>query len=423
MREYEELALALGTAAREATPFLVRADGGLKNSALFAIAGNIEARSDAIIAANRDDLAAGEKNGLSKAMLDRLALTKDRLAGMAGGVRQVAALPDPVGMVFDGRVRPDGLRLSRVRTPLGVILMIFEARPNVTADAASLCLKSGNACILRGGREALFTNLEIGGAIRSALESSGLPANAVQVVDRPDRELVPPLLGLDRCIDLVVPRGGKGLVETVMRHSRIPVLKHLDGVCHTYVDATADLDMAESVTFNAKVNRPSTCNATETLLVHSAAAEAFLPRILAALSRAGVEIRADNPAALIAEKNGIRVKQAMEDDWGVEYNDLVLAVRIVPGLDAAIEHINRYGSRHTDAIITSNLAAAERFKLEVDSSSVMVNASTRLADGFEYGLGAEIGISTDKLHARGPVGLEGLTTYKWLVEGDGQIRA
>jgi glutamate-5-semialdehyde dehydrogenase len=422
MREYQDLALTLGLAADEAAPFVAKADGGRKNAALLAMAENIENRRDEILGANREDVASGEGHGLPKSMLDRLALTPERIRGMADGIRQVAALPDPVGMILDGRVRPNGLRLSRVRTPLGVILMIFEARPNVTTDAASLCLKSGNACILRGGKEALLTNLKLGEAIAAALESSGLPAAAVQVVALPDRELVPALLALDKHIDLVVPRGGKGLVQTVMEHSRIPALKHLDGVCHVYIDAAADMDMALAVALNAKTNRPSTCNAMETLLVNAAVADRFLPRMLEALADAGVETRGDAETARIARAIGVKIKKASEEDWRAEYNDMILAVKIVPDLDSAIAHVNLYGSRHTDAIVTSDLIAADRFKREVDSSSVMVNASTRFSDGFEYGLGAEIGISTDRLHARGPVGLEGLTTYKWLVDGDGQVR-
>lgn len=299
--------------------------------------------------------------------------------------------------------------------------MIYESRPNVTVDAACLSLKSGNACILRGGREAVRSNRELGRLIALALKSAGLPEQSAQTVTIPDRELVTALLALDRHIDLVVPRGGKGLVETVMQGSRIPVLKHLEGVCHTYVDATADPGMAERIVLNGKLNRPSTCNATETLLAHRKVA-AFLPGCLAALAAAGVEIRADEETEKIAKKAGIQTIPATEEDWRTEYNDLILSVKIVPDIDSAIHHVNSYGSGHTDAIVTRSLAAAERFKRDVDSSSVMVNVSTRLADGAEYGLGAEIGISTNKLHARGPVGLEGLTTYKWIVEGEGQIR-
>ena len=423
MTSYHDLALTMALAADEAAPFMAVADGGRRNAALLAIAELLEKSAKDIVFVNQIDVDAARKAGLPEAMCERLTLDPKRVKAMADGVKQVAALKDPVGMILDGSVRPNGLKISRVRTPLGVVLMIYEARPNVTTDAASLCLKSGNACILRGGREALGTNLKLGEIIAEALESAGLPPRTVQVVDTPDRELVPALLAMDKHIDIVVPRGGKGLVETVMQHSRMPVLKHLNGVCHTYVDASADLDMAETVVLNAKTNRPSTCNATETLLVHQDAAEEFLPRCLASLGKAGVEIRGDDACRAIAKKAGIACKKATEDDWKAEYNDMVLAVKVVQDLASAISHINTYGSRHTDAIITSDVFAAERFKLEVDASSVMVNASTRFADGFEYGLGAEIGISTDKLHARGPVGLEGLTTYKWLVEGDGQVRS
>ena len=422
MTKYHDLALTLALAADESAPFMAAADGGRRNAALLAIAQLLEKRAAEILAANKTDVRNAAKSGMSKAMCDRLALDKKRIGVMADGVKQVAALADPVGQILDGAVRPNGLRISRVRTPLGVVLMIYEARPNVTVDAASLCLKSGNACILRGGRESLQTNLRLGAVIADALEAAGLPSRAVQVVDIPDRELVPELLGMDKHIDIVVPRGGKGLVKTVMEHSRIPVMKHLDGICHTYVDAHADSDMAETVVMNAKVNRPSTCNATETLLVHQDIAPAFLPRCLKALAQAGVEIRADDAARALAKKARVKTVKATDEDWDAEYNDMILAVKVVEDLKTAIDHINTHGSKHTDAIITEDLAAAERFKLEVDSASVMVNASTRFADGFEYGLGAEIGISTDKPHARGPVGLEGLTTYKWLVEGSGQVR-
>ena len=422
MTKYHDLALTLALAAGEAAPFVAASDGGRRNAALLSMAQKLEKAAQDILFVNKIDVDSAIKAGLPKAMCDRLGLDRKRIAAIADGVKQVAALRDPVGQVLDGSVRPNGLRISRVRTPLGVVLMIYEARPNVTTDAASLCLKSGNACILRGGREALATNLKLGEIIADSLDSAGLPARAAQVIDIPDRELVPELLAMDRHIDIVVPRGGKGLVETVTQHSRIPVMKHLDGICHTYVDARADLDMAETIVMNAKVNRPSTCNATETLLVHQDIAGDFLPRCLKTLAAAGVELRGDEATGNAAREAGVTIKKATDDDWKTEYNDMVLSIKVVEDIKTAIEHINTYGSRHTDAIVTNDLASAERFKLEVDSSSVMVNTSTRFADGFEYGLGAEIGISTDKLHARGPVGLEGLTTYKWLVEGDGQVR-
>ncbi|MDR3077400.1 MAG: glutamate-5-semialdehyde dehydrogenase [Planctomycetota bacterium] len=421
-KKHRDLAGKLAREAGLAAPAVAAAGGGAKDAALLSLARLLKESSKEVLAANRLDLERARREGLPPAFLDRLSLDPSRLAGMAEGARQIAALPNPVGRILDGGLRPNGLRVSRISVPLGVILMIYESRPNVTVDAACLCLKAGNACILRGGREALDTNRELGRLVARALASAGLPERAVQVVDIPDRELIPPLLAESRHIDLVVPRGGKGLVKTVMRHSRIPVLKHLDGVCHTYVDASADPELAERVVLNAKTHRPSTCNATETLLVHRDAAPAFLPRCLAALAGAGVEVRADAEAAGIAKKAGVAVRRAVGKDWRTEYNDLIISVGVVPDLSAAIRHINKFGSRHTDAIITSSLEAARRFQLEVDSSSVMVNASTRLADGFEYGLGAEIGISTDKLHARGPVGLEGLTTYKWLIDGDGQVR-
>ncbi|MCC8108535.1 MAG: glutamate-5-semialdehyde dehydrogenase [Planctomycetes bacterium] len=423
MSSVHDLAISLAIAADEAAPFVATAEGGRRNAALLAIATRLVKATDDILSANRIDLDAAKESGMPKAMQDRLTLTKKSIAAMADGVKQVAALPDPVGQIIDGGVRPNGLRIRRMRTPLGAILIIFESRPNVTVDAASLCLKSGNACVLRGGKEAITTNLRLGTIISESLESAELPPAAVQVVDTADRDLLQALLGMDKHLDLVVPRGGKGLIRTVMEHSRIPVMKHLDGVCHTYVDASADPDMAQAVVLNAKTNRPSTCNATETLLVHQDIAPTFLPDCLAALINAGVEIRGDDGTRDIAARVNLDVTPASDEDWQTEYNDMILSVKVVTDLREAISHINAHGSKHTDAILTRDIGAAERFKLEVDSSSVMVNASTRFADGFEYGLGAEIGISTDKLHARGPVGLEGLTTYKWLVEGDGQVRA
>ncbi|MDR1518813.1 MAG: glutamate-5-semialdehyde dehydrogenase [Planctomycetota bacterium] len=422
MGKVHDLALTLAMEADEAAPAMATADGSRKNAALLDLANRLEKSARRVILANRKDATAAKKAGFSPALLDRLSLDAKRVSAMAEGARQIAALPDPVGRMLGGGLRPNGLRLSRISVPLGVILMIYESRPNVTVDAACLSLKSGNACILRGGREALASNQELGRLIALSLKAADLPERAAQVVGVADRELVSALLALDKLIDLVVPRGGKGLVKTVLEHSRIPVLKHLDGICHTYIDASADPALAERVVLNAKTSRPSTCNATETLLVHRDIAAAFLPGCLAALAEAGVEIRADPEAGKIAEKAGVRTVAATEEDWKTEYNDLIISVRVAPDIGSAIRHINTYGSRHTDAIVTASLAAAERFKLEVDSSSVMVNASTRLADGYEYGLGAEIGISTDKLHARGPVGLDGLTTYKWLAEGDGQIR-
>ena len=421
--DYHDLALSLALSAAESAPFMAQSDGGTRNAALQGIATLLESSIEDILFANRIDVDSAKNAGIPAPMRERLTLSEPRIRSMADGVRQVAALPDPVGQILGGGMRPNGLKISRVRTPLGAILIIFESRPNVTVDAASLCLKSGNSCILRGGKEAIATNLKLGEIIGKALVDADLPSTAVQVVNTPGRELVPALLSMNKHIDLVVPRGGKGLVAAVMEHSRIPVMKHLDGVCHTYVDVAADLDMAMTVAMNAKISRPSTCNATETLLVHQDIAEAFLPGCIAAFCAAGVELRGDATAVSIASAAGTPIAAASDEDWKTEYNDMILSVKVVADISEAIHHVNTYGSKHTDAIITGSLVAAERFKLEVDSASVMVNASTRFADGFEYGLGAEIGISTDKLHARGPVGLEGLTTYKWLVEGTGQVRS
>ncbi|MBN2711793.1 MAG: glutamate-5-semialdehyde dehydrogenase [Planctomycetes bacterium] len=420
MSELHGQAVRLAASAKESAPALARAEGGLKNAALSAAADRLISNTKSILNANAKDLKAGKKVGLSDAMLDRLKLDKSRIEKMVQGLRQVAALPDPIGGVIDGWKQPNGLRLHRTRVPLGVVLIIFESRPNVTIDAAALCIKSGNAAILRGGKEAVHTNKALGRVLASALEEVGLPDEAVQVVESTDRALVPELLSLSNYIDVVVPRGGKGLIQAVMEHSRIPVIKHLDGICHVYIDSAADLDMARSIAINAKVQRPGVCNAMETLIVHKSVAAKFLPECLKALKKEGVEIRGDAEVVKLAK--GVKVKLATEEDWGTEYLDLILSVTVVNDIDHAIRHINAYGSHHTDAIITRDFNAATRFKREVDSSSIMVNASTRFSDGFEYGLGAEIGISTDKLHARGPVGLEGLTTYKWIVEGEGQIR-
>jgi glutamate-5-semialdehyde dehydrogenase len=416
----ESLARTLATQARSATGALARASSAQKNEALLAAAEMLQSRQRSIATANRKDLAAGRENGLSGAMLDRLEITKARLESMAEGLAQVAALPDPVGATLDGWRRPNGLYIRKVRVPIGVIFMIFESRPNVTIDAGSLCLKSGNAAILRGGKEALHSNRVLGAVLADAVVAAGLPKHSIQVVQTPDRALATALLHEDRHLDLVIPRGGKGLIETVMRESVIPVLAHLDGICHVYVDEHADLAMAEAIAVNAKTQRTGVCNAMETLLVHKAVAKDFLPGCLRKLRRRKVELRVDGRTR--RHCRGVKVTKADEADWRTEYLDLVLAVKVVDDLDAAVWHINEYGSHHTDAIVTADVAAAERFRQEVDSSSVMVNASTRFSDGFEYGLGAEIGISTNRLHARGPVGLEELTTYKFLVDGNGQIR-
>jgi glutamate-5-semialdehyde dehydrogenase len=355
---------------------------------------------------------------MDAALLDRLELTDARIDAMAEGLRQIVALPDPVGAISDLDYRPSGIQVGRMRVPLGVIGIIYESRPNVTADAAALCLKAGNACILRGGSEALHSNQAIAACIRRGLEQAGLPESAVQVVATTDRAAVGELLKLEGLVDVIVPRGGKGLIERVTRESRIPVIKHLDGVCHTYIDDQADIDKAVKVAFNAKTQRYGTCNTMETLLVAGGIAERVLPLLGKMYQDAGVELRGcDRTRNILAA-----VSPAQESDWGEEYLAPILAIRIVDDLDAAMDHIETHGSRHTDVIVTENLARARRFLREVDSSSVMVNASSRFADGFEYGLGAEIGISTDKLHARGPVGLEGLTTLKFIVLGDGHIR-
>jgi glutamate-5-semialdehyde dehydrogenase len=408
----------LGRSAREAARRVAASPTAQRNAALQATARALELNSEAVIAANAKDLAAAQAAGLSAAMCDRLRLDAARIRGMCEGLEQVAALPDPVGEISALSARPSGIRVGRMRVPLGVIGIIYEARPNVTAEAASLCLKAGNACILRGGSEALHSNSAIARCIAEGLAEAALPPAAVQVVDTTDREAVGLLITLPEYVDVIVPRGGKGLIERISREARVPVIKHLDGVCHVYVDADADLEMAAAIALNAKTQRYGTCNTMETLLVHTAVAAELLPALAAAYAGHGVELRGcEQTRALIPDAGA-----ATEDDWYAEYLAPVLAVRVVPDIDAAIEHIARYGSAHTDAIVTRDHGRAMRFLREVDSSSVMINASTRFADGFEYGLGAEIGISTDRLHARGPVGLEGLTTQKYVVFGEGQIR-
>jgi len=408
----------LGETAREASRLLGRAETAAKNAALLAIADAIVAERERLAAANRKDLEAGRQRGLDAALLDRLELSDARIDSMAEGLRQIAALPDPVGAISGLDYRPSGIQVGRMRVPLGVIGIIYESRPNVTADAAALCLKSGNACILRGGSEALHSNQAIARCIERGLERAGLPASAVQVVTTTDRAAVGELLKLEQYVDVIVPRGGKGLIERVSRESRIAVIKHLDGVCHTYIDDQADIDKAVRVAFNAKTQRYGTCNTMETLLVAADIAGRVLPPLGELYRKQGVELRGCERSRAVL--NDIAV--ARESDWDEEYLAPILAVRVVDDLDAAMEHIREHGSGHTDAIVTENISRARRFLREVDSSSVMVNASTRFADGFEYGLGAEIGISTNKLHARGPVGLEGLTTLKFIVLGDGHIR-
>ncbi|MGR9101074.1 MAG: glutamate-5-semialdehyde dehydrogenase [Gammaproteobacteria bacterium] len=409
---------SLGLQAREASKAMGRAEPGVKNRALQAIAERIQEKQAMLAEENRKDLEAGKANGLEPALMDRLELTAARIEAMAEGLRQVAGLPDPVGEITGLAYRPSGIQVGRMRVPLGVIGIIYESRPNVTADAAALCLKSGNACILRGGSEAIHSNRAIAACIAKGLEDAGLPPFAVQVVDTTDRAAVGELITMDRCVDVIVPRGGKGLIERISRESTIPVIKHLDGVCHVYIDDKADLEKAVNIAFNAKTHRYGVCNAMETLLVAENIAGRALPVLGRKYLEKGVELRGClKTCSFIPE-----CKRAVEADWEAEYLAPILSIRVVAGLDEAIDHINRYGSAHTDTIVTEDYTRARRFLREVDSSSVMVNASTRFADGFEYGLGAEIGISTDKLHARGPVGLEGLTTLKYIVLGDGQIR-
>ncbi|WP_295591214.1 glutamate-5-semialdehyde dehydrogenase [uncultured Lamprocystis sp.] len=408
----------VGRRARSASRALARAATCDKDTALRAIARRIDQARDTISAANRADLEAGAAKGLDTAALDRLELTPGRIDAMIEGLRQIAALPDPIGAITDLNYRPSGIQVGRMRVPLGVIGIIYESRPNVTADAAGLCLKSGNATVLRGGSESLASNQAIAACIRDGLDAAGLPGDGVQVVATTDRAAVGVMIAMPESIDVIIPRGGKSLIERISREARVPVIKHLDGICHVYLDAAADPEKALRITMNAKTQRYGTCNTLETLLVDASVAPALLPPIAAALLEKGVELRGCPrtrellPAALAAT----------EEDWATEYLAPILSIRVVDGLDAAMEHIARYGSAHTDAIVTEDYGRARRFLREVDSSSVMVNASTRFADGFEYGLGAEIGISTDKFHARGPVGLEGLTSLKWVVLGQGEVR-
>lgn len=406
----------VGHKARGASRALARADTNTKNAALLAIADVIEQRREALIAANLIDLQAGK--GLDPAMLERLELNASRIAAMAEGLRQVAALADPIGEITDLRYRPSGIQVGKMRVPLGVVGIIYESRPNVTADAAALTLKSGNAAILRGGSEAIQSNQAIAGCIQAGLRATGLPEDAVQVIETTDRTAVGELLSMQSCVDVIIPRGGKGLIERVTKEATMPVIKHLDGICHVYVDAAANLEKAVKIAFNAKTHRYGVCNAMETLLIAEPVAKTLLKTLIPMYLAKQVELRGCAKTRVIWPD----VSVATELDWQTEYLAPILAIRVVKDVDEAIDHINRHGSRHTDAIITENYTIARRFLREVDSSSVMVNASTRFADGFEYGLGAEIGISTDKFHARGPVGLEGLTSQKYIVLGDGQIR-
>ncbi|MES3009081.1 MAG: glutamate-5-semialdehyde dehydrogenase [Pseudomonadota bacterium] len=408
----------LGQQARAAARMTARATTAQKNAALLAMVDSIQRHRNQLGLENQKDLAAGREKGLDAAMLDRLELTPARIDGMIEGLRQVAELPDPVGEITDMRFRPSGIQVGKMRVPLGVVGMIYESRPNVTCEAASLCLKSGNAVILRGGSEALRSNHAIAACIAEGLREAGITEHAVQVVATTDRAAVGKLITMPAFVDVIVPRGGKSLVERISSEARVPVIKHLDGNCHVYIDDRADLDKAFNVAVNAKTHRYGTCNTMESLLVAEGVAAAVLPRLATAYRAAGVEMRGcEKTRALIDDAT-----LATEEDWGTEYLAPILSIRVVADLDEAMAHIARYSSAHTEAIITEDIGRAQRFLREVDSSSVMVNASTRFADGFEYGLGAEIGISTDKLHARGPVGLEGLTSQKYIVLGDGHIR-
>ena len=415
----------LGQAAREASRSMAAASTAAKNNALVAMAGEIRAARETLLAANERDLAEARAAGLEAALIDRLTLTAAGIEAMAAGLEQVAALPDPVGEISDVKRRPSGIQLGKMRVPLGVIGIIYEARPNVTADAAALCLKSGNAAILRGGKEALHCNQAIAACVRAGLATAGLPQAAVQVVDTTDRAAVGHLITMPEFVDVIVPRGGKGLIERISREARVPVIKHLDGNCHVYVDVDADPAKVVPIVENAKTQRYGTCNTAESLLVAAPVAARYLPEIGRMLAAKGVEMRACASSLALMRDAGVpadRLVPASEEDWSTEYLAPIISVRIVADLDEAIAHINRYSSGHTEAIISENYTSAMRFLREVDSASVMVNASTRFADGFEYGLGAEIGISTDKIHARGPVGLEGLTSQKWIVFGNGEVR-
>ncbi len=413
----------VGRQARAASRAMAAASTADKNAALNEIARLIRERGDALLAANARDLEQARLDGLEPAMIDRLTLSAKTVESMAAGLEQIAALADPVGEITDVKRRPTGIQVGKMRVPLGVIGIIYEARPNVTADAAGLCLKSGNAAILRGGKEALHCNQAIAACVRDGLSHAGLPQTAVQVIETTDRAAVGELITMPEFVDVIVPRGGKGLIERISRDARVPVIKHLDGNCHVYVDLDADLDKAVRIADNAKTHRYGTCNTAESLLVAKAVAAEFLPRIGRIYADKGVEMRCCAESKAILEAAGFGgIKAANEEDYRTEFLAPIIAIRIVPGVDEAIAHINDYSSQHTEAIVTENYTRAMRFLREVDSSSVMINASTRFADGFEYGLGAEIGISTDKIHARGPVGLDGLTSQKWVVFGDGEIR-
>jgi glutamate-5-semialdehyde dehydrogenase len=418
INDIKAYAYELATKAKEASSAMAEITVGQKDMALKRMAELLRSRKAEILSANEKDLETGRKMGLSEAMIDRLRLTESRIEKMAVSIDQVAGQTDPVGQVLDGYVRPNGLFIEKVRVPIGVVMIIFESRPNVTTDAAALCLRSSNSCILRGGKEAIHSNMAIAGVIRESLGRSGLPIDAVQVVASTEHSLVTELLQLNDLIDLVIPRGGERLIRAVVADSKIPVIKHYTGNCHVYVDKDCDLSMAEKIVVNAKCQRPGVCNATETVLFHREIAEKYIPAVCEKLMQNGVEIRGCDETRKYFEK----AKAATEEDWGREYLDLIVAVKVVTDVVEAARHINRYGSHHTDAILTDCVPTADRFVKLVDSASVMVNTTTRFSDGFEYGLGAEVGISTDKLHARGPMGAADLTTYKYVVRGYGQVR-
>jgi glutamate-5-semialdehyde dehydrogenase len=404
--------------AKAASRALANISTEIKNNALFKMAAGLEQSAERLMAENKKDLDAGEKKGLSKAMLDRLTLTPERIKAMADGLREVAALPDPVGEVVKMWRRPNGMEVGRMRVPIGLIGIIYESRPNVTADSAALCIKSGNGVLLRGGSEAVASNMAIAEVLNKAGAEAGIPDGSVSFIENPDRACVMEMLKTNQFIDLIIPRGGEGLIKMVSESSTIPVIKHDKGVCHVYVDNKADLAMASDICFNAKVQRPGTCNAMETMLVHKDLSSSFLPEIIKRLMKAGVEIR----GCALTKAAAPEVKAATDKDWDTEYNDLVLNVKVVSSMEDAMEHIARHGSQHSEAIVTTDYANSRRFLREVDASAVFVNASTRLNDGFEFGLGAEIGISTTRIHARGPMGLEELTSTKFIVMGNGQIR-
>lgn len=417
-----ELMIEAGQKARAASRRMAAASTADKNKALLRLAELLEAKKEDIFAANEQDLVRAKKNGLKESFVDRLRVTEKVLGLMAEGARQTAALPDPVGEISEMRRRPSGIQVGRMRVPLGVLGIIYESRPNVTVDAACLAVKSGNACILRGGSEAFETNRILGELVQQALTETGLPTETVQIAPTTDRDFVGEMIRANKYVDVIIPRGGKGLIARLAAEATVPMIHHLDGICHTYVDKDADIDMAVSVTDNAKTQRYSPCNATETLLVHEAVADVFLPRIGRIFAEKNVEMRCDAKSKAVLEASGLSCVDADPSDWDTEYNAPIISIAVVKSLDEAIAFIEEHSSKHTDAIITNNLQASQRFLREVDSGSVMVNCSTRFADGFEYGLGAEIGISTGKLHARGPVGLEGLTSLKYVVIGNGEGR-